>query len=221
LVRLLAFRAGGVDRRRAERSHVGRPSLPKHVIFPAERLVEILKRFQNFDGRRRLSEAMVETYRVTRFCIIQDQDVPDDGMIWAFGKNAAVIESQRWHIAFRIDGGEVLTALGLMASELCKRKKTTLLIAKLDRLARNVAFIPTLMESGVAFIATDNPHANKLMIHMLAAFAEHERDQIRVRTKAALAAARARGVALGQYGREVLSSQNHKEAVERARELAP
>jgi len=107
------------------------------------------------------------------------------------------------------------------AIELCRRYKTTLLIAKLDRLARNVAFISKLMEAGVAFIAADNPHANKLMIHMLAAFAEHERDQIRARTKAALAAAKARGVVLGRYGREVLSKQNHSKAVERAGELAP
>jgi len=107
------------------------------------------------------------------------------------------------------------------AIELCKRYKATLLVAKLDRLARNVAFISTLMESGLDFIAVDNPQANKLMLQMLAAFAEHERDQIRVRTKAALAAAKARGVALGRYGREVLSKQNHERAIERARELAP
>jgi len=109
----------------------------------------------------------------------------------------------------------------LTLSNLCKRYKATLLIAKLDRLARNVAFISKLMESGVAFIAADNPHANKLMIHMLAAFAEHERDQIRVRTKAALAAAKARGVVLGRHGREVLSKQNRAKAVERARVLGP
>jgi len=107
------------------------------------------------------------------------------------------------------------------AIELCKRNKATLLIAKLDRLARNVAFISRLMESGLEFVAVDNPHANKLMIHMLAAFAEHERDQIRARTKAALAAAKARGVVLGRYGREVLSKRNHALAIERARELRP
>jgi DNA invertase Pin-like site-specific DNA recombinase len=107
------------------------------------------------------------------------------------------------------------------AIELCKRYKATLLIAKLDRRARNVAFISTLMESGLDFIAVANPQANKLMLHMLAAFAEHERDQIRERTKAALAAAKARGVVLGRYGREVLSKQNHAKAIEWARELAP
>jgi DNA invertase Pin-like site-specific DNA recombinase len=103
------------------------------------------------------------------------------------------------------------------AIELCKRYKATLLIAKLDRLARNVAFISALMESRLDFVAVDNPHANKLMIHLLAAFAEHERDQISVRTKAALAAAKARGAVLGRHGRELLSKQNHASAVDRAR----
>jgi DNA invertase Pin-like site-specific DNA recombinase len=79
----------------------------------------------------------------------------------------------------------------------CRRRKATLLIAKLDRLGRNVAFISALMESGADFVCCDNPHANRLMLHMLAAFAEHEREQISQRTRAALAAAKARGVKLG------------------------
>ena len=79
----------------------------------------------------------------------------------------------------------------------CKRFKSTLIVAKIDRLSRSVAFLSTLMESGVDFVAVDNPHANKLMLHLLAAFAEHERDQISARTKAALAAAKARGAKLG------------------------
>lgn len=83
------------------------------------------------------------------------------------------------------------------ALDACRRSKAILVIAKLDRLARNVAFIARLMESGVEFVAVDNPHATKLLIHLLAAFAEHERDQISARTKAALTAAKARGVRLG------------------------
>ena len=79
----------------------------------------------------------------------------------------------------------------------CRKRRATLVIAKLDRLGRNVAFISALMDSQIEFVACDNPHANRLMLHMLAAFAEHECDQISQRTKAALTAARARGVKLG------------------------
>jgi DNA invertase Pin-like site-specific DNA recombinase len=85
----------------------------------------------------------------------------------------------------------------MAALDLCKRKKATLLIAKLDRLARNVHFISGLMEAGVEFIAADNPHANKMTIQLLAVFAEHEALMIGARTKAALQAAKARGTVLG------------------------
>jgi DNA invertase Pin-like site-specific DNA recombinase len=78
-----------------------------------------------------------------------------------------------------------------------KKHKATLIIAKLDRLARNVAFISNLMESGVEFVAADMPMANRLTIHILAAVAEHEREMISERTKVALAAAKARGKQLG------------------------
>lgn len=83
------------------------------------------------------------------------------------------------------------------ALEACRKHKAKLVIAKLDRLSRNLAFIATLMESGVEFIAVDNPHANKLTVHILAAVAQHEREMISERTKAALQAAKARGKVLG------------------------
>ncbi len=83
------------------------------------------------------------------------------------------------------------------AIEACRRHKAKLVIAKLDRLSRNLAFIATLMDSGVEFVAVDNPHANKLTVHILAAVAEHEREMISERTKAALQAAKARGQRLG------------------------
>jgi len=98
------------------------------------------------------------------------------------------------------------------ALESCKKHKATLVIAKLDRLGRNVAFISSLMESKVDFIAVDNPHANRLMLHMLAAFAEHEREQISKRTKEALAAAKKRGVVLGRYCKETLADEIRKRA---------
>ena len=79
----------------------------------------------------------------------------------------------------------------------CRKHKAKLVIAKLDRLSRNLAFIATLMDSGVEFVAADNPHANRLTVHILAAVAEHERAAISERTKDALAAAKRRGVKLG------------------------
>ena len=83
------------------------------------------------------------------------------------------------------------------AIQRCKREKATLVIAKLDRLARNVAFTSALMESGVEFIALDLPGANKFTIHIMAAVAEQQAEQISSNTKAALAAAKARGTKLG------------------------
>jgi len=92
----------------------------------------------------------------------------------------------------RADRPELSKALAL-----CKKKKATLVIAKLDRLSRNVAFIAGLMESRAEFIACDMPQANKLTLHIMAAMAEHEREAISKRTKEALAAAKARGTKLG------------------------
>jgi DNA invertase Pin-like site-specific DNA recombinase len=74
----------------------------------------------------------------------------------------------------------------------CKKLKAKLVVAKLDRLARNVEFIASVMNSGAEFVAADMPHANKLTIHILAAVAEYEREAISARTKAALAALKAR-----------------------------
>jgi DNA invertase Pin-like site-specific DNA recombinase len=106
------------------------------------------------------------------------------------------------------------------AVKLCRRHKAKLIIAKLDRLSRKVSFVSALMDSKVEFICCDNPHATKLTIHILAAVAEHEREMISKRTKAALQAAKARGVQLGRHA-AVLAPINHEAAVARAEALKP
>jgi len=96
------------------------------------------------------------------------------------------------------------------ALKMCKKRKATLVIAKLDRLSRNVAFVSNLMESGVNFVAVDNPHASKLTIQILSCVAEFEADLNSRRTKAALARSTKR---LGVYS-EVLAKKYKKEAKE-------
>ena len=78
-----------------------------------------------------------------------------------------------------------------------RRIGATLVIAKLDLLARNVHYLSTLMETGVDFLAVDNPNANRLTVQILAAVAEDELRRISERTKAALQAYKARGGKLG------------------------
>ena len=98
-----------------------------------------------------------------------------------------------------------------------RKHRATLVIAKLDRLARNVHFVSGLMETGVPFVAADRPDADRFLIHLEAALAEREAKMISDRTRAALAAAKARGQVLGANGR-ILAERNKAEAVDR---LAP
>jgi DNA invertase Pin-like site-specific DNA recombinase len=102
------------------------------------------------------------------------------------------------------------------ALEICRKKKATLIIAKLDRLARNVHFISGLLESGVNFLAVDQPTKDRFMLHIQAAFAEEECRRISIRTKEALAAAKRRGVDIGATGR-VLAKKHHAEALAKAK----
>lgn len=104
------------------------------------------------------------------------------------------------------------------ALALCKKQKATLIIAKLDRLARNLHFISGLMESRIEFLAVDNPTANRLTVQILAAVAEEEARATSSRTKAALASAKARGVVLGKHGAE-LGKANHERAVKTANDM--
>jgi DNA invertase Pin-like site-specific DNA recombinase len=128
------------------------------------------------------------------------------------GKSGLGLEAQREAVLNYLNGGSWTMAAEFTEVEsgkhadrpqlaaalaACKKQKARLVIAKLDRLSRNLAFIATLMDSGVEFVAVDNPHANKLTIHILAAVAQHEREMIAQRTREALAAAKARGVKLG------------------------
>jgi DNA invertase Pin-like site-specific DNA recombinase len=128
------------------------------------------------------------------------------------GKSGLGLEAQRKAVLDYLDGGRWSLVQEFVEIEsgkhnerpqlaaalaACKKFKAKLVIAKIDRLSRNLAFIAALMESGVEFVAVDNPHATKLTVHILAAVAEHEREMISERTKAALRAAKARGTRLG------------------------
>jgi DNA invertase Pin-like site-specific DNA recombinase len=145
------------------------------------------------------------------------------------GRSGLGLEAQQAAVSAYLNGGrgtllkeftEVETGKGSnaldkrpqlrVALDVCKRKGATLVIAKLDRLARNVYFVSGLIESGAEFVAADMPHANKTMLHMHAVMSEWERDQISKRTKDALAAAKARGVKLGRRGAANLAAVNDR-----------
>ncbi|MGD0506122.1 MAG: recombinase family protein, partial [Steroidobacteraceae bacterium] len=79
----------------------------------------------------------------------------------------------------------------------CRQTRATLLVAKLDRLSRNAAFLLSLKDANVRFVAADMPDANETMIGFMAVMAQAEREAISARTKAALTAAKARGIRLG------------------------
>jgi DNA invertase Pin-like site-specific DNA recombinase len=97
-----------------------------------------------------------------------------------------------------VESGKVLDRPQLTAALLrCRQTRATLLVAKLDRLSRNVGFLMMLRDSGVKFQALDLLDANTLTLTVMAGLAQHERELISARTKAALAARKARGLPLG------------------------
>lgn len=123
-------------------------------------------------------------------------------------------------------GSNALTKRPQLAAalKLAEAHGATLIIAKLDRLARNVHFVSGLLESKCNFVAADMPAANKTMLQIYAVMAEWERDQISKRTKEALMAAKKRGVKVGAKGHENLRSniaQRQQDAQAHAETLRP
>jgi DNA invertase Pin-like site-specific DNA recombinase len=106
------------------------------------------------------------------------------------------------------------------AFALCQKQNASLIVARLDRLGRDVEEIAHNIKLPVDIIVADNPHANRFTIHILAAVAEEQRRTISENTKSALQAAKKRGVKLGRNG-NVLAQQNKKAAIEFARKLQP
>lgn len=136
------------------------------------------------------------------------------------GQGGLVAEFTEIESGKKADRPQLAAALDLAA-----RRRAVLVIARLDRLARNVAFIANLMDSRAEFVACDMPQASRLTLHILAAVAEHEREMISQRTKAALAAARARGTKLGnpngQEARRLAAAANRADAARFAGTVLP
>lgn len=110
------------------------------------------------------------------------------------GSQAVVAEFTETESGKRTDRPELARAIGA-----CRLYGARLVIAKLDRLSRDAHFLLGLEKAGVDFVAADMPHANRLTVGIMALVAEEERRMISARTKAALAAAKARGTVLGGY----------------------
>jgi DNA invertase Pin-like site-specific DNA recombinase len=143
------------------------------------------------------------------------------------------IASDGWHLAgefVEVESGKIDHRPQLEAAlAQCELTGASLIVAKLDRLSRNVAFLATLQDSGTKFVAADMPEANELTIHIMAAVAQAERKAISRRTKEALAAAKARGVALGgrrantedlRKGPAASAAKRSRVAAERAKKVA-
>ena len=142
---------------------------------------------------------------------------------------ADCLNGGRWQIVgeyAEVESGKRVSRPQLGAAiSACKKHKTKLIVAKLDRLSRNVAFLLKLIDAGVEVLFGDLPELNgamgKFVLSTMANVAELEAGLISERTKAALKAAKARGVKLGRHGAEVLASQYRDEACQKAKELEP
>lgn len=101
-----------------------------------------------------------------------------------------------------------------------KKSNAKILIAKLDRFTRKVSFISSIMEQGLGLVVAEMPHASDFQLHIFAALAQEERRLISERTRNALREAKKRGVELGKNGK-LLAAMNRKDAMDRAKKLAP
>ena len=162
------------------------------------------------------------------------------------GRSGLGLDAQRQAVVDYLNGGrwrlvtehtEVESGRNTGRAELhkalasCRLHGATLVVAKLDRLSRNAAFLLTLRDSGVEFIAVDMPDANRMTVGVMAMVAEYEADAISARTKAALAAAKRRGVKLGnpahldrkarRKGTAASAAVRSAAAQQRAADLAP
>lgn len=144
-----------------------------------------------------------------------------NGGRWTLVSSFTEIESGR-----RNDRPELDKALAA-----CRVHRATLVVAKLDRLSRNASFLLKLRDAGVNFVAVDMPDANTMVVGVMAMVAQHEREAISQRTKAALAAAKRRGIVLGtpanltqqarRAGARSSAAARTKRAIQRAQDLTP
>ena len=156
------------------------------------------------------------------------------------GKSGLGLEAQKEAVEQRLNGGRwqlieefIEVESGKRASRpqldaaiaACKKHKAKLIVAKLDRLSRNVSFLLKLIDAGVEVLFADLPELNgamgKFVLITMANVAELEAGLISERTKAALKAAKARGVQLGRHGAEVLAPKYREEACQRAKAIEP
>ena len=160
------------------------------------------------------------------------------------GQSGLGVEAQRHAVANFLNGGQWTHVCEFVETEsgsrddrpklaealaVCRLHNATLVIAKLDRLSRDAHFLLGLTKAGVKFVAADMPEANEMVVGMMAVVAQAERKMISQRTKAALAAAKARGIRLGKPGNltnQMLGCANgravrSRQATERATDIAP
>jgi DNA invertase Pin-like site-specific DNA recombinase len=153
------------------------------------------------------------------------------------GKSGLGLEAQREAVTGYLNGGKWMLVQEVIEVEsgkrsdrpelaralsLCRLHRAVLLVAKIDRLSRNIAFVSALMEAGVKFVAVDLPLANDLTVHIMAAMAEYEAKAISARTKVALEAAKKRGKVLGGLRWDItkVAAQGRKRSLQARQENA-